>query len=158
MGHAPNRKVEGQRFRRGIVRRFFLPPSNPEELIPRVLFSSDFPIDHAVSEIHNFVKVLPEGVTLDVFMRSQPPLLGGTVGNLAEVPHCYSILAHLLGFAPPLEKRRFVCEHCESDMTKEYLVWHMNAKYVVPTLYYRGVRIGVDVGLDIKKSRTRAMC
>ena len=87
-------------------------------------------IDHAVSEIHNFVKVLPEGMMLNTFMRSQPPLLGGTVGDLSEVRNRFSTLALILGFAPPLEGRRFVCEHCGKSMTKEYLVWHMNAKYV----------------------------
>jgi hypothetical protein len=31
---------------------------------------------------------------------------------------------------PPVEEKMFVCAHCGSTMTKEFLVWHMNAKYV----------------------------
>ena len=113
----------------------FLPPSDPEELTPLVLLQSDFPIDHAVSEIHNFVKVLPEGVTLDAFMRGQPPPLDGTVGNLAEVQNQFSTLAHWLGITPSIEERKLVCRHCRKGMTKEYLVWHMNAKCVAPIPY-----------------------
>lgn len=89
-------------------------------------------------------------------MRNQPPPLGGTVGNLAEVRNPFSTLVQLLGFAPPLEEKRFVCEHCGNGMTKGYLVWHMNAKYVIPTLLPIAVcELVAAVGLDIKKSRTR---
>jgi len=71
-------------------------------------------------------------------MNSQPSPLGGSVGNLAEVQSRFTTMALLLGLAPPLEERRFVCEHCGQSMTKRYLVWHMNAKYVTPSLH--GVR------------------
>jgi len=117
---------------------FFLLPSDPEELTAWVLLSSDFPIDHAISEIHNFVKVLPQGMTVGAFVLTQPPPLGGTVGNLAEIPNRFSTLAHLLGFDPPIEERWFVCEHCGNGVTKEYLVWHMNAKSVAPILPWCG--------------------
>jgi len=74
-------------------------------------------------------------------MRDQPPPLGGTVGDLAEVQSRFSLLAQVLGLAPPLEERRFVCEHCGVNMTKEYLVWHMNEKCVALTRpYHHGVR------------------
>ena len=91
-------------------------------------------------------------------MHSQPPLLGGSVGNLAEVRNPFSIFVQMLGFAPPLEERRFVCDHCGCDMTKDYLVWHMNAKCVTPTfLSPRGMRTDCQ-HLDINKSPTRTMC
>ncbi|KAF9781569.1 hypothetical protein BJ322DRAFT_1076985 [Thelephora terrestris] len=91
---------------------------------------SDSHIDHAVSEIHNFVKVLPEGMSVDAFMRTQPPLLGGTVGNLNRVHHRSPMMSLILGLIdPPVEEKMFVCAHCGSTMTKEFLVWHMNAKH-----------------------------
>jgi len=75
-------------------------------------------------------------------MRSQPPLLGGSVGNLANIRNPLATLVQVLGIVPPLEERRFVCGHCGSSMTKDCLVWHMNAKYVAPTLPQpRDVRI-----------------
>ena len=116
---------------------FFL-PSDPEELTAWVLSYSDFPVDHAISEIHNFVKVLPQGATVSAFMRTQPPPLGGAVGNLAEIPNRFSTLAHLLGFNPPIEEKLFVCEHCGNGVTKEYLVWHMNVKCVAFLLSWCG--------------------
>jgi len=67
-------------------------------------------------------------------MRSQPPPLGGSVGNLANIQNPLATLVQVLGIAPPLEERRFMCSHCGSSMTDDYLVWHMNAKYVAPTL------------------------
>ena len=74
-------------------------------------------------------------------MRGQPPPLGGSVGNLATVRNPFSTLVQMLGFAPPLEERRFVCDHCGSSMVKDCLVWHMNTKYVAPTLLHlRGMR------------------
>ena len=41
-------------------------------------------------------------------------------------------------------------------MTNDYLVWHMNAKYVVLLTEVWGLIVGVD--LDMEKSRVRAMC
>ena len=73
-------------------------------------------------------------MTFDAFMRTQPPPLGGTVGNLAYVRNRFPTLALAFGLDPPLEEKWFVCEHCGNSMKKEYLVWHINAKYVTPTL------------------------
>lgn len=39
---------------------------------------------------------------------------------------------------------------------KEYLVWHMNAKYVAALA--NACDLIIDAGLGIKKSRARAMC
>lgn len=91
-------------------------------------------------------------------METQPPLLGGTVGNLARVRNNLPTLAELLGITPPLESRVFVCAHCEHEMLKEYLVWHMNAKYVSPFLLSITVwELGVDIGLGIEKSLVQMM-
>ena len=97
-------------------------------------------------------------MTFDAFMKTQPPPLGGTVGNLAHVRSNVSTLAELLGFSPPLEKRMFVCAHCEHEMLKDYLVWHMNAKYVSPFLFSTtALELGADVGLGIEKLLVRTM-
>ena len=82
-------------------------------------------------------------------MRRQPPPLGGSVGNLSEVRNPVSTM---LGYAPRLEERRFVCDHCGDHMTKDYLVWHMNTKCVAPTLLTHMTRESVvDGGLRHKK-------
>lgn len=84
-----------------------------------------------MSEIHNFVKVLPEGTSVDDFMRAQPPLLGGTVGNLSRIrPRCFVLGIMFRLDDPPLEEKMFECAYCGSTMTKDYIDWHMNAKYV----------------------------
>ena len=66
-------------------------------------------------------------------MRAQPPLLGGAVGNLSEIQHRLPLLGPTLGLDDPsLEEKKFTCIHCGNGMTRDYLVWHMNAKYVAP--------------------------
>lgn len=72
-------------------------------------------------------------MTVDDFMATQPPQLGGTVGNLASIEHCHPMATIMLGVEPSLEEKRFVCAHCGSSMTRGYLVWHMNAKFVAFT-------------------------
>jgi hypothetical protein len=127
-------------------------------------YSLDY-IDHAVSKIHDFVKVLPEGTSFDDFMRTQPPPLGGTVGNVSEIRHPFPMLGLILRLAePPAEEKMFVCAHCECSMKKDYLVWHMNAKWVCPPLFFIPSQfaiwdphlVRVSVFLDIRKSRARA--
>jgi hypothetical protein len=96
-------------------------------------------------------------MTVDGFMTAQPPPLGGTVGNLAKIEHGYPLAALAIGVEPSLEDKRFVCAHCGSSMTRGYLVWHMNAKFVAFTLLgARELITGDD--LDTKRLRGRAMC
>ena len=61
-------------------------------------------------------------------MRKQSPPLGGDVGLHGQPSDISYAMAGEYGH----KEQKFPCVHRRKHMRKDYLVWHMNTKYVVP--------------------------